>query len=258
MKVLYLSALTAQQELVRDFVSKVKPYGLEVRGSFLGGDLEKMEWMAVLEHLASAETTLWGILGDKSDFEKPELRYGLSLLSLAASARRSTPLCILMITTGREPVAADGLPTPLQNAEVISAADSGLGARLVAKAHRPAAPSFAEYSIDILGSEQIGQWFGIRPLTGEWEGAMFGTAGGEIVFQAVGPESSLPEKSVLNYPVQGLKLMLGDIEYTAWAVQNVITPETAYYAKVSGHPHSIVFGPYSTESAAEVYVIHLK
>jgi len=87
---------------------------------------------------------------------------------------------------------------------------------------------------------------------------MFGVAGGEVVFQAVGPAGGLPEKSVLNYPMQGLKLTLGDTEYTAWAAQNEITPETAYYVKVEGYPTSIVFGPYSNEESADVYVINLK
>jgi hypothetical protein len=37
-----------------------------------------------------------------------------------------------------------------------------------------------------------------------------------------------------------------------------LNPETSYFVKVEGFPESILFGPYSTEEAADVYVIKLK
>ena len=80
----------------------------------------------------------------------------------------------------------------------------------------------------------------------------------EIAFHGVGPKSSLPSKSVLNYPVEGLKLNLGNKEYTAWAVQNELDPDTSYFVKVKGFPESILFGPYSSEEDAEVFVVALK
>ena len=258
MKALCLTSLTSSQDVVKDFISRTKPYGLEVTGHFWIDDLQKMAWIGPRDMLVDAKTALWGILGSKQDFEKPEIRYGLSLLALSAAAQKQSPLNILILQEGEEAITAGDLPTPLKGADVRSLSDSGLGAKLVAKIHQPQSPSAEEYFIDIHGNEHIGQWFEIRPTDGSWPGAMFGAAGGEIVFQAVGPAGGLPEKSVLNYPSQGLQLSLGDTEYTAWALQNEINPETAYYAKVDGHPSSIIFGPFSTEASADVYVMNLK
>ena len=87
---------------------------------------------------------------------------------------------------------------------------------------------------------------------------MFGVTVADITFQAVGPSGSLPTKTVLNYPMQGLKLEMGGKEYTAWATQNELNSETSYYVKVDGFPESILFGPYSPEEEADVFVIRLK
>ncbi len=259
MKALYLTSLTPQQELVKGLISQIKPYGLEVKGHFWTDDLAKMAWMGPRDELVDSGSVLWAILGSKADFEKAGLRYGLSLLSLSAQARSGSAFNMMILQNGAEPVISEDLPTPLKAADVCPLSDASLGAKLVARAHQPQSPPEREYFIDILGGEQLGQWFEIRPAgAGSWPGAMFGAAGAEIVFQAVGPAGGLPEKSVLNYPVQGLELKLGDVAYSAWAVQNEITPETSYYAKVDGYPDAILFGPYSSEDSAEVHVMNLK
>lgn len=258
MKGICLTSLTPSQDVVKGFISQVEPYGLKVTGHFWTDDLQKMAWMGPRDMLVDSDTTLWGILGSKEDFEKVEVRYGLSLLSLSASAQKTTPLNVLILQMGSDRVVHENLPTPLKGADICPLSDESLGAKLVAKAHQSKNISTEEYFIDIHGNEHIGQWFEIRPTTGSWPGAMFGAAGGEVVFQAVGPAGGLPEKSVLNYPLQGLKLNLGDVEYTAWALQNEITPEISYYAKVDGYPSSVVFGPYSTEESVDAYVINLK
>lgn len=257
MKGVFLTSLTSSQDLVKDIISQIKPYGLDISGHFWIDDLQKMAWMGARDMLTDANAGLWVILGGREDFEKTDIRYGLSLLALSANARKHSPLAILILQEGTDAISADDLPTPLRNAEIYPLPDKGLGAKLVARAHQAKKPLAGEYHIDILGNEQIGQWFEIRPAAGVWPGAMFGAAGGEIVFQAVGPAGRLPEKTVLNYPLQGMTLKRGEVEYTAWAVSNEINPETAYYAKVENYPSSILFGPYSTEQAADVYVITL-
>jgi len=87
---------------------------------------------------------------------------------------------------------------------------------------------------------------------------MFGVTGAEITFHAVGPAGSLPSKTTLNYPMQGLKLEMGDKEYTAWAAQNELNAETSYFVKVEGYPESILFGPFSPEAEADVLIVRLK
>jgi hypothetical protein len=87
---------------------------------------------------------------------------------------------------------------------------------------------------------------------------MFGVAGAEIAFHAVGPKGSLPTQSSLRYPLKGIKLNLGGKEYIAWAVQNEIPSDISYFVKLEGFPESILFGPYATEEEADVFVVQLK
>ena len=114
------------------------------------------------------------------------------------------------------------------------------------------------YRLDVYGNPQTGQWLEVGPTDASWNGALLGVAGAEIAFHAVGPNGSLPSKSVLNYPMEGLKLNLGDKEYVAWAVQNELDDETSYFTKIDGFPESVLFGPYSSEDETEVHVVQLK
>ena len=87
---------------------------------------------------------------------------------------------------------------------------------------------------------------------------MLGVSGADITFHGVGPKGSLPSRSVLNYPMKGLKVNLGDKEYVAWAVQNELDGGSSYFVKVDGCPESLLFGPYASEKEAEVHVVTLK
>ena len=133
-----------------------------------------------------------------------------------------------------------------------------MAAKLVVKVHAAVKEIFSEYRLDVYGNPQIGQWFEIGPQNVSWPGVMFGVAGGEITFHAVGPKGSLPDQSVLHYPLKGLKLSLGEKEYVAWAAQNELNSQTSYFVKVKGFPESIIFGPYSTQEEADVYVLKTK
>ena len=104
---------------------------------------------------------------------------------------------------------------------------------------------------------QIGQWFEVGPMDAAWTGAMFGVCGAEIDAHGVGPAGKLPQKAVLEYPMKGLKLALGEKEYTSWAVQNALDAASSYFVRVQGAPDSIVLGPLSQGEDAEVYVMRL-
>jgi hypothetical protein len=239
-------------------MSQMKTYGLEVQGHFWKDDLAKMAWMAARESLVDSKISLWGILGSDEELRAPDTLYGLSLLAITAQAQRGLHFPITILQTRGDLISTEQLSTPLKGTDVLSASDSGLGAKLSARVHKQPKPISAEYHLDILGNEQIGQWLEVRPAQGSWPGVMFGVAGAEIAFHAVGPTGSLPPKTVLNYPMQGLKLEMGGKEYLAWAAQNELNAETSYFVKVEGYPESILFGPYSTEQEADFFVLGLK
>ncbi len=258
MKTLWMTSLGASQDLVKTFMSQMKTYGLEVKGHFWKDDLKKMAWMAARESIIDSKTSMWIILGSDKELLAPDTLYGLSLLAITVQAQNGLGFPILILQTAGELLASNKLSTPLQGATVMLLSDPGLGAKLVAKIHTRPKPVSSEYQLDIIGSEHIGQWFEVRPVNSKWPGVMFGVAGAEITFHAVGPAGSLPSKTVLNYPMQGLKLEMGKKEFTAWAAQNELDDETSYFVKVDGSPESIIFGSYSTEEAADVFVLRLK
>jgi hypothetical protein len=257
MKTVWMTSLVSSEDQVKKVFSQLKTYGLEVKGHFWEDNLEKIAWMNVREELLKPEVALWLILASKENLLNPSIRYGLALLTITLQAKRGLSFPLFILTPGESPSPAT-LPTPLKGADFLSLTDPVLAAKLVSKVHAPLKPIVSEYRLDIYGTSQIGQWFEIGPGNGTWPGAMFGATGAEITFHAVGPKGSLPSQSILNYPLKGLKLTLGEKEYTAWAVQNEMNPQTSYFAKIQGFPSSILFGSYAREDAGEVYVVELK
>jgi hypothetical protein len=117
----------------------------------------------------------------------------------------------------------------------------------------------ADFFIDVYGNEKIGQWFEVGPKKTAWNGAVFGVAGGGgIVFHVYGPRGELPERAELDRPLKGLKMTVGGRQFDAWAIQNRLDVDESYYVKVSGAPSAILFGPYSAEEDAGVFITELQ
>lgn len=258
MKSVFVSALTVPEQEVRGLMGKLKTYGLEPAAHQWSDDLGAMAWMGPKEHLCQPQCAFWAIMGAREALLKPETRYGLSLLALCVQARRGPGFPIVLLRTGPEPLVAADLPAPLQRAIILSAADAGTPAQLVAKAHAKAPDLPAAYYLDMVGNPQFGQWFEVRPTSDEWPGIIFGVDAGEIKFQAVGPSGQLPTTSTLNFPMQGLQMEFKGRNFTAWAVRNAISPATAFYIKVEGAPATLLFGPFSEEGQTDMYSIALK
>ncbi|MBN1850084.1 MAG: hypothetical protein JW932_16040 [Deltaproteobacteria bacterium] len=258
MKTIWITSLGTSPEPIQQLMIQMKAYGIDVQGHFWKDDLKAMAWQAGRENLLDSNIAMLGILGSDKELLFQDTLYGLSLLTITVQAQRGSNFPIMILQTAGDTIDSDRLSLPIQGARIMSLSDAGLGAKLVAAVHKQPKAIPPEYYLDILGNEQIGQWFEVRPKQGNWPGVMFGVEGADIAFQAVGPSGSLPAKTVLNYPMQGLRLEMGGKEYTAWATQNELNPETSYYVKVEGFPQSILFGPYSTEQQADVFIIRLK
>lgn len=255
MKKVWITSLVKDEAQVASLLGLAKRYGLDANGHFWVDDLEHMAWMAPRENLFEPECSLWVIMGSEKDMEKESVRYGLGLLAFAVQAKKGLGFHILWLGTEGE-VDAEKLPTPLKGVVVMSASDASLGAKLVARANTPAPKIDTEYRLDIRANPGVGVWLEIGPGKGhEWNGALLGVNGGEIDAHGVGDAGNLPQRTVLEYQMQGLKLKLGDEEYTAWAVQNKLDEDSSYYARIKDRPKSILFGPYAQAEEAEVHVI---
>jgi hypothetical protein len=258
MKTVWISALTHDQARVTAVIELLKRYGLQAQGHFWVDMPDKLSWRLVQDAMKEAKADLWLILADEAEMAKPTVRYGLSLLSASLQEARGVNFPILMLWNCPAPAAAT-LPQLLQSATQIEEASSSFAAKIVAKANLSGKGIAPEYRLSVLGDEKLGQWFEIGPRQGAWDGVLFGIAGAnaEITFQAVGPAGSLPEKAVLEYAQEGLKLEVGGREFTAWAVRNSVGAASSYYARIKGLPDALLFMQYTEDSDAEASIIRL-
>ena len=260
-KVVWITVLNKDklQEEGKKLYQTVAKYGLGVAGHFWNDRLEEMAWAEAREDLVKKETAMWLILGSAEDFAKDTLRYGLSMLLVGVHAQKGYGFPVMLVLTEGE-LDPGTLPSQLKGADVFPSVAPNLGVKIAAKANTPPKKIEPEYRLDVFGVQGLGQWFEVGPAPGhDWKGVMFGTAGGgQIAAQGVGEAHRLPERSILEYPMVGMKLKLGETEYTANAVQNRLDERTSYYLKINEFPTSILFGPMSEEEDAEVFTVQLK
>ncbi|WP_213307576.1 hypothetical protein [Paraburkholderia sacchari] len=259
-KTIWITAFDKDKDAARvSAVSQLlKRYGLATQGHFWVDEPAKLAWRVGLDALNAARADLWLVLADADALTKPSVRYGLSLF--AASLREARGLGFpVVLSAPSGGIDADAVPALLENATTLAENNPAWPAKIVARANVAKASEAQDYRLEVVGEEQLGQWFAIGPREGEWAGVVFGVQGSEakIDFQAVGPRGALPEKTVLEYAQEGLTLQVGERAFTAWAVRNRLGPHDAYYARVKGEPESILFLPYTEDNEADATILAL-
>ena len=254
MKTLWITALAKEQVSAVTITGIAAQYGLNADGHFWSNDLKNMAWLGVRDRLRDTETSLWVIAGSAEDL-LPEIRYGLTLLCLSIRTERPD-LSILWVDSDNR-LSPDLLPGVFADVPVVASNSRLLGAKLATGANTSVKP-VAEYRLSVHANPGFGVWFEIGPAAGQnWAGALFAVSGGEIRAHGVGPANILPQRCVLEYPVQGMQLRLGEVEYTGWAVANTLNAETSYFVKVEGVPSGFLFGPQAEGDEAEVRVVSI-
>ena len=234
------------------------PYGIEAEGHLYQDNLAQLAWSAPLSCLHSPEVGAWLIAGKAESLAKPTVRQGLSLMALDLQSRRGANFPILLwVTEGA--LGASPLPTPLGGALCLPAEAKGLEAKIVAQLSIPRPKVSPDYRLALYPLPQLGLWVEVGPADGHaWSGALFGTSGGEITAHGVGPKDRLPERAVLSYPMEGLKIEHQQQAYTAWAVQNPLPADTSYFVRVKGSFSGLVFGSFPESDEPELYVLRLQ
>ncbi len=249
----YLPGVEKEANL-KAFGGQLDKYGFSVSAGFWEDDLKKLAWVAHREVLEDPDQSdIWLIAGEKDQFERETIRYGLTALKLSIVPRRKSDIPVFILALGFK-LDSQSLPLAFRDVPVFSDSDPGWAAKLVAQAHKKQPSPEYPYRFFIHAHEYFGQWFEVGPASGSWNGAMLGVDEGEITHHAVGPKGFPPEKSVVEYSLRGLKAELGGVEYTAWAVQNKLDSENSYYVKVVGSPGKVIFGEHPGEEDAEVFV----
>ena len=256
-KRIWITALEKDEKQAQKLAEALARYGLQPEGHFWIDDLKNVAWRGPADELLKKETAVWVIMATMEELGKASVAFGLSLLALRVFAGRGHAFPVVLVWT-----AGDGstyqAPTLLQGADVFAASNPSLAVKLVAAANAVPQPIEKDYHLNVHAFPGLGVWLEAGPAKGqEWKGALLGVHGGDIDFQAVGPRDVLPERSGLQYPVKGMKISLGEDEFTAWGAQNRLTHDDSYFARITGMPDRILFGPYPGEDAAEMHVVRL-
>lgn len=260
MKKVWITALSKElQPRVPALMELLDTYGLATGGHFWDDDLDAQAWDAAREPVADPANNVWLVLGDEASWGKPSVRLGLSLLALAVQRHRGHGYPMVLALPGDALPAAETLPTPLRAAKVVSADDPTLGAKLLAAASKPPARVAPPYRLGVYAMKQLGLWLELGPATGQepWAGALLGAADAEVDSHGVGPAGELPKTAVLEYPIKGMTLEAGEAQFHAWAVRNAIDVQNSYFARITGDPSAVVFGPLGDSDAPELFVLKL-
>lgn len=255
-KRVWITALAKDEAGIAGLMGSLKKYGLTTDGHFWVDDVKNMAWQAAAEELLKADTALWVITGDGEGLKKASVAYGLSLLAMKVYASKGESFPVIFAPEADLPPEAR-MPTLLKGAEIIPVSSSSFGVKAVSLANAPAKKIEKGYRLNVHGLPGIGLWLEAGPSSIEWQGAMFGVHGAEIDFHGVGPSNGVPERAILEYAQKGLKVQLGEDEFTAWAIQNKLEPGMSYYVRVQGMPDRLLFGPYAQTEEAEVHVVTL-
>lgn len=255
-KSVFISILEKDEAKGKGLFTTVTRYGLSVNGHFWSDNLEKMEWAGPIPEMDKPDVGVWLIKGSKASYDNPDIRFGLSLLALAVQARRGHGFPILCICDDGD-LDVESLPTPMRGAEVVD--EAKLGAKLAAKANMPIKNVAAEYRLDLYPMPSLGLWVEVGPAPGHaWKGALLGVCEGEITAHGVGPAGQLPEKCVLNYPMEGLKLDMGGKDYVGWAVKNELGENESYFVKVTGTPENLLLGEFPEGDDGELFSLSIR
>lgn len=274
MKTVWITAFAKDKDRVGLAAATLKRYGMQSQGHFWLDEPDKATGRVVLDAMLAAKVDAWLILADEASLATPGVRYGLSLLAASLVAERGVALPIVCLwPTGTSPQAliTDTLPPLLHSAASFVDSSPTWAVKLVATLAKPSGvqrpTSLGDYRVTLWGDENIGQWLEIGATSQALAGFAFGVPSAPIVenetaptivFQAVGARGGLPQKTVLEYAQQGLKMTIGEREYTSWAVRNTITPEESYFVRITGCPAALVCMPYPDSDEVEATVIPMR
>lgn len=238
--------------------SQLQRYGMQISGAKWEDNLEKVVWSDLAQMLSEEDKVdAWIIAGNKADLDAPRNRYALSMIMATLQSMRSRPLPAFVLGLDFMPD-PQSLPALLRSARPLGAKDAGWPAKVIAGSFGKKTEAEEGFRFTVIGHALIGQWYEVGPEDGKWDGVMVGVSSeAKILQHAVGKKGQLPERTVLEYPTDGIKAQLGETEFTACSVRNTIGADESYYVKIDGWPSKIFIGGEPESDEAEVRVLEL-
>lgn len=224
--------------------AQLKPYGLAIEGQKWPVG-QQQPWLASADAAAAQAAQVVIIVASRSDHDNPVTRRELALFRLALQTQLGKPVAGFVILTDALEASSPTANTQfsiLGDWEVVTGGN--WAAKVVARFHAPRQPKWP-VKLGLIAREKLGVWLAVSPLAGQSTlGCLVGVSGNEadISFHAVGPAGGLPETSINEFELKGIEFEAGGQLFKAWALQNTIGPEQAYYVRLEGEPRVIAVG----------------
>lgn len=238
--------------------AQLSTYGLPAEGQKWPKG-EDNAWMNSAQEAAQRNASVVILVGPASELD-PATRAELALFRLALHTHRGAPVNAVSLLAG----APDSASTSNGHTGILDdwlvPADARWPAKAVARAHAPVAPSWP-VRLGMHAHERLGAWLEVHPLPGQASsGVCVGVAGegAAIDFHAVGPMGTLPERSVNEYELQGLKFDIGALAFEAWALQNTIAPDQSYYVRIAGRPSHLAISSLPEGELGDVHIVSVE
>lgn len=243
--------------------AELRRYGLTAKGQRwpLG---EKQAWLASALEAADANTGIVVIISSAELFHSPVIQRSLSLFRLHLQTRLNRNIDGFVVLFGEDDantVKTDDSPSNsfsfLKDWQLVS--NEKWAAKAVARLHAPSKSSLP-YQFRIYAEERLGVWLEIHPHgEGLTPGFLLGVSGNDakILFHAVGEAGRLPERSVNEYEMKGIKFDSAGHAFEAWGLQNSLTKDQSYFVKIEGEPNVIALGTLPNGELSEVDLIYL-
>jgi len=206
-------------------------------------DAEPRGWMRLLALFRDESVDAWVLAGRHEDFTRT-VRIRTALLTMGMS---NPPATAFVVCDGCEVSMTGGF------LEHVSVFRGGMFAgRLMAEHFRPKASILRPCRVFAHLDERLGLWLEVGPGAGEvWDGFMLGIVDAEISAFGVGPCGTLPARTVLEYPVLGIR---GDIQgepFLGCAARNVLTHGEACFLRVEGDLRGLFVAGYPAEGGLD-------
>ena len=250
-----LTLLEEDPGLARTLAAEFTRLGADCSAHFWFANTDAQALSALIPEVCHPGLSAWVIAGTAASLARKDIRQGLSLAALAAqAARRKGNGSALPVVVSPSGTLQDSLPQPLADADIVA---RGLGARTIARIHGKNVLPACDYRLDVHALPGLGLWLEVGPARDQWDGVLLGSAPCEPDAHGVGQAGVIPERCTLHHPSRGLKLALGEKEFTAWGTENTLSLADSYFVRLTGLPETLVFGAFPKEDDADLYVLNL-
>lgn len=257
----WIIAIGEVDPLAQAIAAQLAAYGVAVKGQKWPLD-QPQAWMQSAQEAAGEDARLVIIVTSSTDYKQSDLRRQLSLfrIFLQTLQRGFINGFIAFTDPDNAPSTQSDMPgTPILG-DLEAIGSSAWVARAVARLHAPKTTAWP-VRLGLFAQEKLGVWLQVVPQPGQTsQGCVTGVSGNDakITFQAIGAANTLPEKSVNEYELKGLTFETAGHAFTAWGLQNLLTPEQAHFVRLENEPDLLAIGTLPNGELSDVSLIALR